>query len=66
MPHLGRFNNHNTVRIGCFFAVGEFGQHLCRLVKVNTCKWHFACAKFGNSNNLITLSLSLSLSQALA
>ena len=38
------------------------GRRLSHLGKFNTCQWHSACTKFGHSKDLITLSLSLSLS----
>ena len=41
------------------------GRRLSHLGKFNTCQWHSACTKFGHSKDLITLSLSLSLSHAL-
>ena len=44
------------------FAFGEFWRRLSHLGKFNTCQWHSACTKFGHSKDLITLSLSLSLS----
>ena len=47
------------------FAFGEFWRRLSHLGKFNTCQWHSACTKFGHSKDLITLSLSLSLSHAL-
>ena len=57
-----RLNNHNTAkRMTTKFAVGEFWRRHSRLDKFNTCQWHSACTKFGHSDNLITLSLSLSL-----
>ena len=37
--------------------VEEFWRYLSHLGKFNTCQWHSACAKFGHSDNLITLSL---------
>ena len=53
-------------KVAQIFAFGEFGRRLSHLGKFNTCQWHSACTKFGHSKDLITLSLSLSLSQALA
>ena len=66
MPERENVKNVNIVKrekiMAETFAFGEFWRRLSHLGKFNTCQWHSACTKFGHSKDLITLSLSLSLS----